>query len=356
MSTAPTASGKKIRVLVVDDSAVVRQVLTRDLAKCRDIEVIATAPDPYIARDKIVAMKPDVVTLDVEMPRMDGITFLKALMKHHPMPVIVVSSLTPRGSQTAVEAMSSGAVDVLCKPNGMFSIESLVQDLAEKIRIAAKAKVVVRNAQTTPITRPTLAMAETTHKLFAIGASTGGVQALTEVLTHFPANAPGTVVVQHMPAKFTASFAERLTKECAVEVREAQKGDRVFPGRVLIAPGGFHMVLRRSGAEYYVDIIDGPQVHHQKPAVDVLFDSVAQFAGANAVGAVLTGMGADGAAGLLKMRQAGARTLAQDEATSVVFGMPAEAIKLGGAEKVVPLQDVARTMMHFATLLKHEAA
>ncbi len=334
-----------VRVLIVDDSAVVRQILTRDLKKHPGIDVVGAAPDPFIARDRIVELKPDVITLDVEMPRMDGITFLRALMKHHPIPVIVCSSLTPRGSQTALDAMDAGAVDVVCKPDGMYSIEQMVGTLVEKIRIASRTKPRVRDSANNARPRPTLAMSETTHKIIALGASTGGVQALTEVLTQFPRNAPGTVVVQHMPPKFTASFAERLTKECQVEVREARSGDRVIPGRVLLAPGGFHMVLRRSGAEYLVDIVQGPEVHHQMPAVDVLFDSVAQFAGANAVGAVLTGMGADGAAGLAAMRKAGARTVAQDEATSVVFGMPMEAIKLGAAEKVVPLGEVARTLL-----------
>ncbi|MFT3785583.1 MAG: chemotaxis response regulator protein-glutamate methylesterase [Tepidisphaeraceae bacterium] len=348
----PTTN-KPVRVLIVDDSAVVRQILTRDLSRGgTGIEVVGTAPDPFVARDKIVALKPDVVTLDVEMPRMDGITFLRALMKHYPVPVIVCSSLTPSGSRTAIEAMDAGAVDVLCKPDGMYSIESLTHTLIEKCKLAARTKpraVTARPESAPGAARPaSLAMAETTDKILAIGASTGGVQALTEVLTAFPRNAPGTVIVQHMPAKFTASFAERLNKDCQVEVREARNGDRVIPGRVLIAPGGFHMVLRRSGAEYLVEIIDGPDVHHQKPAVEVLFNSVARYAGANAVGAILTGMGADGAAGLLNMRKAGARTIAQDEASCVVFGMPMEAIKLGAAERIVPLQDVARTLMAFA--------
>jgi two-component system, chemotaxis family, protein-glutamate methylesterase/glutaminase len=351
LNTVNSAGTKPVRVLIVDDSAVVRQVLTRDLSKDAGIEIVGTAPDPYIAREKIVSLKPDVITLDVEMPRMDGITFLKALMKHHPIPVIICSSLTPAGSRTAIEAMDSGAVEVVCKPDGMYSTENLAKQLIEKIKLAARTKP--RATDRVPTTKsdpasPLLAMAETTNKVFAIGASTGGVQALTAVLTQFPRNAPGTVIVQHMPAKFTASFAERLNKECQVEVSEAKSGDRVIPGRVLIAPGGFHMVLRRSGAEYLVEIVDGPQVHHQKPAVEVLFNSVARYAGANAVGAILTGMGADGAAGLLNMRKAGARTLAQDEETSVVFGMPMEAIKVGGAEKVVPLQDVARTMLAMA--------
>jgi two-component system chemotaxis response regulator CheB len=344
----------KIRVLVVDDSAVVRQILTRELSKTPDIEIAGTAPDPYVARERVVELKPQVITLDVEMPRMDGITFLRALMKHYPIPTIVCSSLTPKGSQTAIDAMQAGAVEVLCKPNGSFSIESLVSTLAEKIRVAARAKVMQKSDA--PSTRATYALSETTNKVLAIGASTGGVQALTEVLTRFPRNAPGTVIVQHMPAKFTGSFAERLNKECEVEVKEAEKGDRVFPGRVLIAPGGYHMVLRRSGGDYLVDILEGAPVHHQKPAVDILFESVAQYAGANAVGAILTGMGADGAAGLLKMKQAGARTVAQDEASCVVFGMPMEAIKLGAADRIVSLTQVAQTMLQLASGIARAAA
>lgn len=340
-----------VRVLIVDDSAVVRQILTRDLAKDPGINVVGAAPDPFIARDKIVELKPDVITLDVEMPRMDGITFLRTLMKHYPIPTIVCSSLTAEGSRTAIEAMNAGAVDVVCKPNGMYSIDNMAGDLIERIKLAAKSKVQViagASGSSNSAPPPPLAMAETTNKIFAIGASTGGVQALTEVLKRFPSNAPGTVIVQHMPPKFTASFAERLNTECKVEVREAKTGDRVIPGRVLIAPGGFHMVLRRSGAEYTVEIVDGPLVHHQKPAVEVLFNSVARYAGANAVGAILTGMGADGAVGLLNMRKAGARTLAQDEASCVVFGMPMEAIKAGAAEKVVPLNQVTQTMIAMA--------
>ena len=341
--------GKPIRVLIVDDSAVVRQILSRDLAKDPMIHIVGTAPDPFVAREKIVELKPDVITLDVEMPRMDGITFLKTLMKHYPIPTIICSSLTAEGSRTAIEAMNAGAVDVVCKPNGMYSIDNMAGDLIERIKLASKSKVQIPNSS--PLAAPqttALSMAETTNKIFAIGASTGGVQALSEVIARFPSNAPGTVIVQHMPPKFTASFAERLNKECKVEVKEAASGDRVVPGRVLIAPGGWHMVLRRSGAEYKVEIVDGPQVHHQKPAVDVLFNSVARYAGANAVGAILTGMGADGAAGLLSMRKAGARTIAQDEASCVVFGMPMEAIKLNAAEKIVPLTQVTQTMIAMA--------
>ncbi len=341
-----------IKVLIVDDSAVVRNLLTRELSKDPMINVVATAADPYIARDKIVSLRPDVLTLDVEMPRMDGITFLRKLMTHMPMPVIVVSSLTGEGTQTALEAMSAGAVDVVCKPGSAYSIENLSSLLTEKVKTAAKARV--RGTATLLPVRPVVkqplstSMTATTDKVIALGASTGGVQALTEVISKLPVTCPGVVVVQHMPARFTESFAKRLDESCAVQVKEAAQGDTVIPGRVLLAPGGFHMHLHRSGARYYVEVKDGPEVHHQKPSVDVLFHSVAKYAGANAVGAILTGMGADGADGLLAMRKAGARTIAQDEATSIVFGMPMEAIKCGAAEKVLPLDQVADGVLQLA--------
>ena len=346
-SAPPRTSGQPgaIKVLVVDDSAVVRQMLTRELQRDPLIEVVGSAPDPFIARDKIVQLSPDVLTLDVEMPRMDGITFLRQLMKHHPMPVIVVSSLTAQGTRTAIEAMSAGAIDIMCKPGSQFSVEDMGPQLIEKIKQACKARV---RAVTHDAPPARLSMAATTEKIFAIGASTGGVQALTQVLMAFPAMAPGTVIVQHMPARFTASFAERLNEMCTVEVKEAANGDTVVPGRVLIAPGGLHMLLRRSGAQYWVEIKDGPEVHHQKPAVEVLFNSVAKVAGANSVGAILTGMGCDGARGLLQMRQAGAYTIAQDEASCVVFGMPMEAIKCGGAVSVQPLSEIAAGMIDAA--------
>ena len=337
-----------VKVLIVDDSAVVRKILSQQLAQHEGIEVIATAPDPYVARDKIVALEPDVLTLDVEMPRMDGITFLRKLMKYHPMPVIILSSLTPKGGKMAIEALASGAVEVMCKPGPAYSVGDACNALVEKIKAASKARI---DRQPSVLnTEPTrrLHMTKTTNKIFAIGASTGGVQALTRVLSALPADAPGTLVVQHMPAQFTTSFAERLNNECAVTVKEAADGDSIIPGHVLIAPGGFHMLLRRSGANYYVTVKDGPHVCHQKPSAEVLFNSAAKYAGANTVGAILTGMGSDGAAGLLKMRQNGAHTLAQDEASSIVFGMPKEAIQLGAAEKVVPLSEVAQTLIHFA--------
>jgi len=342
---------KTIKVLIVDDSAVVRKILTQQLGRDPEIEVVGTAPDPYIARDKILALQPDVITLDIEMPRMDGITFLRKLMKHHPLPVIVVSSLTPQGGEMALEAIDAGAVDVLCKPGAAYTVGDLGQDLVHKVKAASRAKIrQVKSAPEQEDKPVRLSLTKTTDKIFAIGASTGGVEALTQVLTALPANAPGTVIVQHMPVKFTASFAQRLNTLCAMEVKEAQEGDSVITGRVLLAPGGFHMLLRRSGARYYVTIKDGPQVHHQRPSVEVLFHSVAQYAGANAIGAILTGMGADGAKGLLEMRQNGAHTIAQDEASSVVFGMPKEAIALNAAEKIMSLRDIPQAMLNYAMI------
>ncbi|MFI5379150.1 MAG: chemotaxis response regulator protein-glutamate methylesterase [Tepidisphaerales bacterium] len=349
LAAHPRSAGKApIRVLVVDDSAVVRQLLCRELARDHQIEVVGTAPDPYVARDKIVELEPDVITLDVEMPRMDGITFLRKLMQYRPMPVVVVSSLTGRGTEMALAAMEAGAVEVLGKPTSAYEVGNVGSLLLEKIKAASRARVRIAPVRPAAAVEAPTAMLRTTDRILAIGASTGGVQALTEVLTAFPPGAPGTVIVQHMPAKFTASFAQRLSAICRVEVREAADGDGVISGRVLIAPGGKHMLLQRSGARYYVSIRDGPEVFHQRPSVEVLFDSVAKYAGSNAVGAILTGMGADGAKGLLNMRRAGARTVAQDEASCVVFGMPAEAIKCGAAERIVPLGEVARTIINLA--------
>ncbi|HEX2973462.1 MAG TPA: chemotaxis response regulator protein-glutamate methylesterase [Tepidisphaeraceae bacterium] len=338
---------RTVRVLIVDDSAVVRQLLSRELGRDPQIQVVGTAPDPYVARDKIVSLTPDVITLDIEMPRMDGITFLRKLMQHHPLPVIVLSSLTAQGTETAVEALAAGAIDVIGKPGSAYTVGDLGPQLAQMIKVASRAYVGKVDAPA-PTKPQAPSMLRTTDKIFAIGASTGGVQALTEVITRFPPDAPGTVVVQHMPAQFTASFSRRLNKLCQVHVSEAVDGDAVIPGRVLIAPGGRHMLLQRSGARYYVVIKDGPEIFHQKPSVEVLFNSVAKCAGPNAIGAILTGMGADGAQGLLNMRRAGARTVAQDERSCVVFGMPAEAIRCGAAETVVPLRDVAATMISLA--------
>ena len=335
-----------IRVLVVDDSAVVRKIFSQELSKERGIEVIATAPDPYIARDKIIKLNPDVITLDIEMPRMDGLTFLRKLMQHYPLPVIVVSSLTEKGGRLAMEALSIGALEVMCKPSGSFSVGEMVMQLAEKIRAVAGVKLskrTVNNGEDMMTKRKlaSMSLAKTTNKVIAIGASTGGTEAIKEVLIQMPPSAPGIVIVQHMPAKFTASFAQRLNELCQISVKEAADGDHVVPGTALIAPGNYHMVVRRSGARYYVRITDGPMVHHQRPAVDVLFKSTANYVGRNAIGILLTGMGADGAEGLLMMKQAGARTIAQDEKSCVVFGMPKEAIKLGATDEVIPLRSIA---------------
>ncbi len=337
-----------IRVLVVDDSAVVRKVLTEELNRERGIEVIGTAPDPYVARDKIVQLKPDVLTLDIEMPRMDGLTFLKKLMKHYPLPVIVVSSLTTKGGTMAMEALSSGAMEVISKPTAAYSVGDMGVQLADKIRAVAHVDIrrQIGASNTTPASSGRItALRQTTNKIMAIGASTGGTEAIKTVLTALPPNAPGMVIVQHMPAKFTTSFAQRLDSLCQIQVREAADGDTVSNGLALLAPGNFHMLLKRSGSRYYVEIKKGPMVHHQRPAVDVLFRSVAKTAGANAVGIIMTGMGGDGASGLLEMKNAGAQTIAQDENTCVVFGMPKEAIKKGGVDKTVPLGEISRSAL-----------
>ncbi len=338
---------RTIKVLIIDDSAIVRKVLTETLGREDDIEVVGAAPDPIVAELKIKKYQPDVLTLDIEMPRMDGITFLGRLMQNSPMPVVVLSSLTPSGSKTALAAIEAGAVDIMCKPGSSYTIGDACTILVDKIRAASRARVERRlnGERRGQGDKRVLLLPETTNKIFAIGASTGGVQAISTVLGRMPANLPGTVIVQHMPANFTKSFAERLNTLCSMEVKEAVDGDHVLPGRVLIAPGGYHMLLRRSGANYCVSIEGGPMVCRQKPSVEVLFNSVAKYAGSNAVGAILTGMGDDGAKGLLSMKNAGARTIAQDEASSVVYGMPKEAVQVGAADKVVPLNDIARTML-----------
>ena len=340
----------KIRVLVVDDSAVVRRVFSEELSREKDIEVIGTAPDPYVAREKIVELKPDVITLDVEMPRMDGLTFLGKLMKHYPLPVIIVSSLTREGGALALEAMDLGAVDVISKPGEAYSVGDMSVQLAEKIRAAARVDMTRRQrllANKTVAKKATLrrSLSKTTNKIIAIGASTGGTEALKQILVSLPAMVPGIMIVQHMPAKFTKSFAERLDAVCQIRVKEAEDGDSVVPGQALIAPGNFHMVMRRSGARYYVNIKSGPLVCHQRPAVDVLFNSVAGYGGANAIGAILTGMGRDGAQGMLKMKEAGAKTIAQDEKSCIVFGMPKEAIAGGGVDKIVPLEKISQSIL-----------
>lgn len=343
----PTLRRGPIRVLVVDDSPVVRQLLSRDLSAVPGIEVVGDASDPQRARDLVLELQPDVLTLDVELPRSDGVTFLSRLMEARATPTIAVSSLTPRGSRTAIAALEAGAVDIACKPNGSFSAADLSQQLVEKIRVAATARL--RLPAPISFAAPIVMMAGGSDKLIAIGAGTGGVQALAEVLPRLPADAPGVVLVQHLPPGFTGSFARRMNELCSVRVAEACGGESVLPGHVLIAPGGRHLRLNRSGSCLFVELADGPPVHHQKPAVDVLFESVARHAGANAVGAVLTGTGADGATGLLAMRNVGARTVAQDEATCVVCGMPAEAARMGAAEEIRPLDDLTTTLCRLAT-------
>jgi len=336
---------RNIKVLIVDDSAVVRKVFSEQLSRQRGIEVVGTAPDPYVARRKIVKLKPDVITLDIEMPRMDGIMFLRKLMQYYPLPVIIVSSLSTKGSKLALEALSLGALEVISKPGEAYSVGDMSVQLAEKIRAVYGAKLKPFNPQTHE--RPlegvieSKALSTTTHKIIAVGASTGGTNAIKQILTRLPRNTPGVLVVQHMPAQFTTSFAERLNEICPMSVKEAVDGDTVITGQALIAPGNFHMLLKRSGARYYVEVKTGPLVHYQRPAVDVLFKSVARYAGANALGIILTGMGKDGAAGMLDMKKAGAVNIAQDERSCVVFGMPKEAIAAGGVDYVRDINSIA---------------
>jgi len=331
-----------IKVLIVDDSAVVRRVLTAELSRHRDIQIVGSAVDPFVARDKIVKLHPEVLTLDLEMPRMDGLSFLAKLMKYHPLPVVVLSSLTPRNSETALKALDLGAVEVLAKPSSSFSVERLSGALVRAIRAAVTARIRPReeSADAGKTARLDTDLDQTTHKVLAIGASTGGTRALEAVLSRFPAGTCGTVIVQHMPEKFTRSFAQRLDHRCAMTVREAENNDRVLPGTALIAPGNRHMLLVREGGNYVVKLKGGPRVHYQRPSVDVLFKSVARNAGRNALGVILTGMGADGASGMLDMRHQGAFTLAQDEKSCVVFGMPRAAIEKGAVERVLCLDDI----------------
>jgi two-component system chemotaxis response regulator CheB len=354
----------QIKVMVVDDSAVVRQVVTAVLDGDPGIKVIGAAADPILAMERMKLQWPDVIVLDVEMPRMDGITFLKKLMAEHPTPVVICSTLTEKGAQTTMEALAAGAVAIMTKPKlGLKQyLNDASDDLIAAVKTAAHANVrrlvararppaVAAEKHTADVILPPAggrAMIQTTERVVAIGTSTGGTQALEEVLTTLPRVSPGIVIVQHMPEKFTAAFAARLDGLCQIEVREAQNNDRVMQGRALIAPGGKHMLLKRSGAQYYVEVVDGPLVNRHRPSVDVLFRSVAKYAAANALGVIMTGMGDDGAAGLLEMRKAGARTVAQDEETCVVYGMPKEAVKRGAVEKSLPLGQVSREIVAFA--------
>ncbi|MBN2679863.1 MAG: chemotaxis response regulator protein-glutamate methylesterase, partial [Acidithiobacillaceae bacterium] len=342
---------KKIQVFIVDDSAVVRQVLQAALSQDPDIAILATAQDPLFAWDRMQRQWPDVVILDIEMPRMDGVTFLRKIMQEHPLPVIICSSLAETGAQITLDALAAGAVQIIQKPQTGLK-DFLQKDAPEIIRaVKAAARANLRNMRPqrlasleTTIAAPVsadLLLQKSTEKVIAVGTSTGGTQALEVLLRALPVTVPGIVVVQHMPEKFTAAFAARLNTISALEVREARDGDRVLPGRALIAPGGKHMRLIRSGAQFAVQVFDGPLVKYHRPSVDVLFRSVAQVAGRNAWGVIMTGMGDDGAQGLLEMHQAGARTIAQDESSCVVFGMPKEAIKLGGVDEVVALTHIA---------------
>jgi two-component system, chemotaxis family, protein-glutamate methylesterase/glutaminase len=349
----------RIRVLIVDDSAVVRQTLSEVLGSDPEIEVIATAADPYVAAERISEQLPDVITLDIEMPRMDGLTFLQKIMTQHPIPVVICSSLAEEGAQSTLKALEYGAVDIITKPrlgSKQFLEDSRIT-LCQAVKAAAAARLqpirparvvepkLTADAMLSPATH---AMAETTEKIVAIGASTGGTEALKTLLEALPADAPGIVIVQHMPETFTRAFANRLDGLCRITVKEAESNDTVLRGRALIAPGNRHMLLKRSGARYYVDVKEGPLVCRHRPSVDVLFRSAARYAGQNAVGVILTGMGDDGARGMLEMKQAGARTIAQNEATCVVFGMPNEAIKRDAVDKILPLESVAGAILNYA--------
>ncbi len=342
----------RIRVLIVDDSSLVRNILTEGLSRDPGIEVVGAAPDPYFARDMIVKLQPHVMTLDVEMPKMDGVDFLKRLMPQFPIPVVMVSSLTQKGKKITIEALEAGAVDFVSKPSTDLArgLQGMMTELCTKIKIASTANVShwKNRRQVLPteskITAPK-ALAESTDKIIAIGASTGGTEAIKTVINSFPPTTPGVVIVQHMPAGFTKMFAERLNTTCSMQVKEAETGDRIMTGRVLIAPGEHHLTITRSGGIYKAVCQPGPKVCGHCPSVEVMMNSAAEHVGANAVGVMLTGMGADGADAMLAMRKAGARTLAQDEKSCVVFGMPNEAYKRGGAEQLVPLDMIAKNVI-----------
>ncbi len=347
---------EKIRVLIVDDSAVVRQALEKTLSSDKEIEVVGTAVDPFMAAKKMQSVEPDVITLDVEMPRMDGITFLQKLMSQHPIPVVICSSLADKGSETGIKALQLGAIDIISKPKlgtKQFLEESRIL-ICDVVKAAAQTKLKKSKGPASTI-RPakkltadailpkstSKAMVQTTEKIVVVGASTGGTEALRIFLEALPSDSPGMVIVQHMPENFTTAFANRLDSLCQVSVKEAADNDSVVRGRVLIAPGNRHALLKRSGARYFVEVKEGPLVSRHRPSVDVLFRSASRYAGKNACGVIMTGMGDDGAKGLLEMKENGATTIAQDEATCVVFGMPNEAIKLGAADYVLPLNNIA---------------
>lgn len=342
---------KKIKVLVVDDSAMVRKFLSIELSKSEEIVVVDTAIDPYFARDKIVNLKPDVVLLDIEMPRMDGLTFLRKLLKHYPIRVIIVSSIAEKGGEVALKALEYGALEVIAKPSVSYSVNDMIEQLKEKIIAVSKIpdwKIGIKenkNEISNSIKVNKSSLIKTTNKVIAIGASTGGTEALKEILQRFPINSPPIIIVQHMPAHFTKSFAKRLNELCEIEVKEAENMEILSPGKALIAPGNMHIELNRSGAVYYVKLNQGPTVYHQRPSVEILFNSVAKYAGKNAIGVILTGMGKDGASGLLHMKNEGAYTIAQDEKSCVVFGMPKEAIEIGAVSKIVSLNYIVDTVI-----------
>lgn len=361
-----TSSLRRVQVMIVDDSAVVRQALTEVLNADPGIEVLCAVADPLLAMERMKTKWPQVIVLDVEMPRMDGLTFLRKIMSERPTPVVICSTLTEAGAATTLEALAAGAVSIVTKPKlGLRRfLEDASADLVSAVKAASHANVnrlrVAARAEPQQLSvAPKFsadailsasgpkALQQTTERIIAVGTSTGGTQALEQVLTCLPRVSPGMAIVQHMPEKFTAAFASRLNSLCQIEVREAKHGDRLLPGLALIAPGGKHMMLKRSGAYYYMEIIDGPLVNRHRPSVDVLFRSAAKCAGANVLGVIMTGMGDDGARGLKEMRDAGASTIAQDEASCVVFGMPKEAIRLGGAQRVLPLNDLPRSMLDF---------
>jgi two-component system chemotaxis response regulator CheB len=338
----------RFKVLIVDDSALMRQILTQIFNSDPELEVVGTAGDPFVAREKIKSLDPDVLTLDIEMPRMDGLTFLEKLMRGHPMPVIMISSLTGKGSDTTLRALALGAIDYVSKPKVDVSSGTIEQaeEILAKVKAAAKARV--RRPFAAPPPAPLLGRSyqfTATHKIVAIGASTGGTEALKELLSPLPADFPGIVIVQHMPETFTHQFAQRLDSLCRIRVKEAQDGDRILPGHALLAPGGHHMAVVRKGTEYAVHVYRGERVNRHLPSVDVLFSSCARNMGKNALGVLLTGMGADGARGMLEMKQAASFTIAQDESTSVVFGMPREAILLNAVDQVLPLDQIPAALM-----------
>lgn len=349
---------KRVRVLVVDDSALVREILVKGLSMDPEIDVVGSASNPYMARDKIVELKPDVLTLDIEMPRMDGLDFLRRLMPQYPIPVVMVSALTKRGAEVTLDALAAGAVDFVTKPSTDIArgLNAMLGELRAKVKTASKANLSAWKSHL-PAAKPQIvsqaALARSTDKVIAIGASTGGTEAIRRIITEFPVGMPGVVIVQHMPPGFTKHFADNLNELSEMEVLEAQTNDRVMPGRVLIAPGGNHMTVRRSGGQYLVTCSPGENVNGHCPSVDVLFQSVAHHVAGNALGIILTGMGKDGAQGLLEMRRAGARTMAQDEATSVVFGMPKVAYELGGAEFLTPVTMVTKNIIDLLNGGKH---